>query len=109
MNVEECTLPELAFIYKGDTSPILQPRPTVLADGVILDADWHCYVTANYKDGEVAVANREVTDKTSDNLRWIVALTPAETNALVFPDGLKTMDITFITQVVNTTTIPSFS
>lgn len=105
----ECTISELSAIYKGDTSPILQPRPTVLADATVLDADWHCYIAANYKDGTEAVASREVTDKTSDDLRWIAALTPTETDTIVFPGGLKTIDIILVIEVINTTTIPPFN
>ena len=105
----ECIIPELSSIYKGDTSPIFQPRPTVLDDNVILDAEWHCYIAANYKDGEIAIAKREVVDKTSDNLRWIAALTPTETETIVFPGDLKTIDITLVIEVTNTTTTPPFN
>lgn len=108
MAVTECTAPEvLDSIYQGNTGPVLQPRPTVLDDGVVLDANWTCHIGANYKDGAVAVAKTEVTDKTVDNLRWIAALTPTQTAAIDL-GSLKCVDIDLILEVANSTVVPPF-
>lgn len=109
MAVTSCeTLDTLETTYKGDTSPILQPRPTVLDDGVVLDADWTCSIAADYEDGTEAVAETPVTDKTADNLRFIAALTPTQTGAIVIPSGLECINIILKLVVINTTLIPPF-
>ena len=92
-------------IYQGDTGPIMKPRPSVLDDGVTLDADWHCYINVIDSSGTEVVPKREVTDKTADNLRWIAALLPAETATIPVSNDFHTMVI----EVVNATTIPPFN
>lgn len=109
MAVVKCAVPEtLDSIYRGNTGPVLQPRPTVLDDGVILAPEWTCYIGANYEDGSEAVAKTEVLQKTADNLRWIAALTPTQTEALVIPSGLDCINIDLIIEVANATTVPPF-
>ena len=95
-------------IFQGNTGPVLKPRPSVLDDVTVLDADWHCYIAANNADGTVAIASREVTDKTVDNLRWIAALTPAETETLTVNAEDESVGYKVIIKVVNATTTPSF-
>ena len=109
MAVVKCAVPEtLDSIYRGNTGPILQPRPTVLDDGVTLDVNWTCYIGANYEDGSEAVAKTLVTDQTDDFLRWIAALTPTQTEALVIPSGLDCINIDLVIEVENPLTRPPF-
>lgn len=109
MAANECeTLEVLAGTYQGDTSPVLQPRPTVLDDGVVLDVNWTCHIAANYEDGTEAVPKTEITDKTSDNLRFIAALTPTQTGTIIIPSGLKCINVILIIETANSTTIPPF-
>ena len=108
MSVEQCTTDKLSKIYLGDTGPVLQPRPTVLDDGVPLDANWTCHIAANYADGTVAIASTEVTDKTADNLRWIAALTPTQTATLTIPVGEAFIVIDHVLEIVNLTLTPVF-
>ena len=103
MAVEEYT------IYQGDTGPIIRPRPSVLADDVVLDSNWKCYTAVNDTDGAVVVAKREVTDKTADNLRFVAGLTPTETNLLLVDDSEEYRPYTQIIEVLNTTLTPPFN
>lgn len=103
------TLDVLDTTYVGDTSPILQPRPTVLDDGVVLDTNWTCTIAADYEDGSEAVAVTPVTDKTSDNLRFIAALTPAQTGTIVVPSELDCINVILELIVANSTLIPPFN
>lgn len=91
-------------IYQGDTGPLLRVRPSVLAEGEVIGAGWHCYIAARTGDNQYAIPVREVTDKSSDNLRWLVALLPSETETLD-PDTEYDMVI----EVVNDTTTPPFT
>ena len=102
------TLLTLDTTYVGDTSPILQPRPTVLDDGVVLDVNWTCSIAAYYEDGAIAVASTPVTDKTSDNLRFIAALTPTQTGIIVVPASLDCINVVLELIVINTTLTPPF-
>ena len=109
MAVASCAVPEtLSSIYHGNTGPILQPRPTVLDDGVVLDANWTCYIGANYEDGAEAVAKTEVTMKTADGLRFVAALTPTQTESLTLPPGLDCINIDLIIEVANSVLVPPF-
>lgn len=103
MAVEEYT------IYQGDTGPIIRPRPTVLDDGVVLDINWSCFTAVNDADGTPVIARRAVTDKTDDNLRFIAALTPTETNLLEVEDSESYRPYTQIIEVINTTLTPPFN
>lgn len=94
--------------YQGDTSPILQPRPSVLAVDEVLDVDWTCHINATYEDGSEAVVKTEVTDKTADNLRWIAALTPTQTQTIILPTGLKCINVILAIEIANSTVIPPF-
>lgn len=108
MGVTDCSIPPvLDPIYQGNTGPILQPRPTVLVEGEPLDANWTCHIGANYKDGTVAVPKTEITDKTTDNLRWIAALTPTQTDAIDL-GSLSCVEVDLIIEVTNLTVIPPF-
>ena len=91
-------------IHQGDTGPVFEVRPSVLGSAEVIDATWHCYVAAIDANGKQVITSREVTDKTSDNLRWIVALAPSETIDLT-PNESYYMVI----QVVNDTTNPIFN
>jgi len=103
MAVEEYT------IYQGDTGPIIRPRPTVLDDGATLDSNWSCFTAVNDADGAVVIAKREVTGKTADNLRFIAALTPTETNLLDVDDSESYRPYTQVIEVINTTLAPPFN
>lgn len=96
-------------IHQGDTGPMLKPRPSVLDDGVVLDADWHCYIAALDATGAVAIASREVTDKDTGNLRWLASFTPAETATLDVEDSDNYRSYKMVLEVVNTTTTPPFN
>lgn len=100
---------ELEFIYQGDTGTILHPRPSSLAVDEAIDADWHCWIAANYSDGTVAVAKREVTDKDAGDLSWLAALTPTETNTITINPELGEVTVDLIIEVINTTTTPPFN
>lgn len=103
MAVEEYT------IYQGDTGPIIRPRPTVLDDGVVLDVNWTCSTAVNDADGVEVIAKRAVTDKTVDNLRFVAALTPTETNLLLVDDSENYRSYTQVIEVINTTLTPPFN
>lgn len=96
-------------IYQGDTGPVLRVRPTVLDDGAVLDANWHCYIAVNDPTGAVTVASREVTDKDGDNFRWLASLTPAETATLPVDDDEHSRGYQMVIEVVNTAVVPPFN
>lgn len=93
-------------IYQGDTGPILKPRPSVIDTGDVIDATWHCYLGVNDADGVEVIARTEITDKTADDMRWICALTPAQTATI--PPLLDT-PYNMVIEVTNTTTTPPFN
>lgn len=103
-----CTLPSLGFIYLGDTGPVLEVRPSVLDEGVVIDANWSCHIRAIYKDGSEAIAKTEITWKTSDDLYFIAALTPTQTETIDIPNNLAGVTIEMIVEVANLTVIPPF-
>lgn len=100
---------ETYTLYQGDTGPIIRPRPSVLDTGVVLDVNWTCFIGVNDADGTAVVAKRAVTDKTSDNLYFVAALTPTETTALTVSAGELYEHYNMVVEVVNTTLIPPFN
>lgn len=91
-------------IFQGDHSPVYRCRPTALPDGQPINGSWKCHIGVTDENDRVVMAKREVTAKTSDGLRWLAALTPAETGALA-PGAYYNMVI----EVSNTTTTPPFN
>ena len=94
-------------ISQGETGPIKQLRPSHLGASTELDSNWKCYIAVLDSAGADAMASREVTTKTDDDLKFEAALTPAETTLLSASDKGITYDV--VTEVYNTTTTPPFN
>ena len=96
-------------IKRGETGPIMRPRPDTLDDGEAIDTNWICKTAVNDKDGNSVIAARTITTKTDNQQYFEFALTPTETDSLTVASG---DDYTLYIQVVeisNATLFPLFN
>lgn len=89
-------------VAQGDTTTALKPRPGSLGEAETIDGTWACHTKVLSPSG-TALIDRAITEKTSDSMRFVVSLTPAETAAL----AVETY--TWIIELSNTTTVPPYN
>lgn len=68
----------LIEVVQGDTTPLIKAGPKFDGERPDLDASWSCR-TALFDEQGNKLIDKAVTNKTQDNKRFIVALTPDET------------------------------
>ncbi len=97
-------------IKQGDTGPVIHVRPSVLDEITPLDSNWKCFIAVNNEDGTTAVAKREVTTHTPDNLKFVAALFPSETQTLQVDGSIESFRLyKMIIEVSNVTLDPPFN
>ena len=96
-------------LNQGETGPIIRPRPSVLATDATIDSNWACRTSVNDADGTEVIAPRVVTDKTDDNMYFVVALTPTETASLTVEEGCAYTMYSQIVEITNDTLTPEFN
>jgi hypothetical protein len=94
-------------VRQGDTSDIQKVRPTQLTDGAAMDANWTCKTVLLDQSFTPVFTARNVTDKTDDETRFIVALNPDDTAGVTLSKNGELF--TWVIQLTNTTTIPPFN
>ena len=67
-------------IFQGDSTPIVYVRQNIADVSEVISGDWSCKVALVGPNGNIFVAARTSTAKTSDNLHFAVQLSPAETD-----------------------------
>lgn len=92
----------LIEVIQGNTSRIIKAAPKVDGARPQLDENWVCRTALLDEEG-IAIFTRGVTNKTQDNQRFLVALTPTET-ALCAPGTY-----TWVIEISNSTTEPPFN
>ena len=69
-------------LYQGDSSDIIYARPD-LKEGEVIDSNWQCKMAITDINGNVVLDPVTITQKTDDNLYFIVALEPEHTRDLL--------------------------
>ena len=96
-------------IYQGDTGPILLARPAMLNNTDTLDSNWECYSAAISLSGNPAIASREITDKTDDQLQFIAALIPSETESLSVDEDRGYSEYIWVIEIRNPAYTPAYN
>lgn len=99
---ESVLVNKIVSVAQGDTTTALKPRPGSLGESDIIDGNWSCHTKVLSPSGTVLI-DRAITEKTSDAMRFVVALTPAETAALAVDT------YTWIIELSNSTTTPPYN
>lgn len=93
--------------HQGDLSELISVRPNIADPEVKINADWSCKIKVVDFDGNIVVAEREVTEKTIDELYFVASLTPEET--LNLPVSGQYARFNWIIQLDNVQLSPNYS
>lgn len=93
---------KIVSVAQGDITTALKPRPGSLGEADIIDANWTCHTKVLSPNGTILI-ERAVTEKTIDNLRFVVNLTPAETTTL------PVETYSWVIEISNSTTVPPYN
>ncbi|MFL0802440.1 MAG: hypothetical protein K6L81_01895 [Agarilytica sp.] len=96
-------------VFQGDTTTIQRVRPSVLALDEVIASPWECRQNVIDHHGNVVVESSEITSFSSDQLRWLVALTPSQTQSLPVEYNEPYSKYIWVIQVSNPDTTPPFS
>jgi hypothetical protein len=103
---------EVIELIQGDTSDVKLVRPDFPGLAAALDANWLCQQGVTDCAGALVVAMAPVAVKTADEYgkeRFIVAVSPTDSATLAVPAGEPYQDYTWVIELSNTTTVPSYN
>lgn len=95
-------------LYRGDTGPVIRPRPAVLDDGEVIDGNWSCFTAVLDEAGNIVIPKFEVTAKTQDGLRFMAVLNPENTSKLSVANPPDPTRYIWVVELSNNTTVPPF-
>lgn len=94
-------------VRKGDTSELVTVRPDLADDTEVIGSGWKCYSSVEDIYGNEVVAQREITEKTADNLHFVAFLNPSETDLL--NSGSLLTEYRWVFRISNNTTDPEYN
>ena len=93
-------------ISQGDSTGLISVRPDLL-DGVTIDDNWICKTVIADADGTPISTPRVITEKTDDDLYFIVGLEPSETEQVIVSKKSKVCK--WVIQLSNKTLVPAYN
>lgn len=97
---------EVIELYNGDGSELILIRPDIADDAEVISNDWLCQTWVTDKYGKEVIAPRVETNKTTDNLKYIISLSPDDT-ALLALNGAVT-EYVWVVEIINDALVPPF-